>query len=233
MFEMMRRAGERKERTTVSTEICSELQIKERERASAQTPGVPATSQWKVANPAPLGLAAFGLTTVVLSCVNAGFLPAETASAVAPLAFAFGGLAQVIAGVLEFANGNTFGLVAFTSYGSFWLWYASLVWTVGAGWVKAPAAVGVATVLLMWGVFTLYLWVCTFKANKCLFAIFLLLSGTFFLLAAGDFGWTSRKRLGGIAGLATAAFALYLSFAEVMNGTFEREALPLGQPFVS
>lgn len=192
---------------------------------------VPATLP-KIANPAPLGLAAFGVTTVVLSSINAGFLPPEATGAVVPLAFAFGGLAQVITGVLEYANGNTFGTVAFTSYGSFWLWYASLVWSVGAGWLKPPAAVGIATVLLMWGILTLYMWICTFKANKCIFATFLALSATFFLLAAGDYGWARGKHLGGIAGLITAAFALYVSFAEVMHSTFEREVLPLGKPLV-
>jgi uncharacterized protein len=200
--------------------------------ATSEMPKVLPTTLPKVANPAPLGLAAFGVTTAALSCINAGFLPPEAAAAVAPLAFAFGGLAQLIVGVLEFANGNTFGTVAFTAYGSFWLWYASLVWTVGAGWLKPPAASGIAFVLLMWGVFTLYMWICTFKANKCLFTVFLLLSVTFFLLAAGDFGWASGKHLGGIAGLGTAAFALYVSFAEVMSGTFGREILPLGKPFV-
>ncbi|HEY1468137.1 MAG TPA: acetate uptake transporter [Candidatus Acidoferrum sp.] len=201
--------------------------------ATTEIPAVIPRAVPKVSNPAPLGLAAFGITTVALSCINAGLLPPEATAAVVPLAFAFGGLAQLIAGILEFSNGNTFGTVAFTAYGAFWLWYSSLVWSVGAGWMKAPAAVGVAVVLAMWGVFTLYMWICTFKANKGLFTIFLLLSATFFLLAAGDFGWALGKRAGGIAGLATAAAALYVSFAEVLNGTFGREVLPLGKPFVS
>jgi succinate-acetate transporter protein len=201
--------------------------------ATTEIPTMVSTALVKVANPAPLGLAGFGVTTVVLSSINAGFLPPEAAAAVAPLAFAFGGLAQLVTGILEFANGNTFGTVAFTAYGAFWMWYASLVWTVGAGWLKPPAAASVALVLLMWGVFTLYMWICTFKANKCLFAVFLLLSLTFFLLSAGDFGWATGKHLGGIAGLATGASALYVSFAEVLSGTFGREILPLGKPFVS
>jgi hypothetical protein len=200
--------------------------------AAAQPAMIPATLP-KVANPAPLGLAAFGVTTVVLCSINAGLLPPEATAAVVPLAFAFGGLAQIITGVLEFANGNTFGTVAFTAYGSFWLWYASLVWTVGAGWLRPPAIVGVATVLLVWGVFTLYMWICTFKANKCIFTTFLLLATTFFLLAAGDFGWAPGKHIGGIVGLATGAVALYVSFAEVMNATFGREVLPLGKPLVN
>ena len=175
---------------------------------------------------------ALTVPTTLLSCINAGLLPPEATSAVVPLAFAFGGLAQLITGVLEYANGNTFGTVAFTSYGSFWLWYASLVWSVGAGWLKPPAAVGVAIVLLMWGIFSLYMWICTFKANKCIFATFLALSATFFLLAAGDFGWAPGKQLGGFAGLVTAVIALYVSFAEVLNSTFGKEVLPLGRPLI-
>ncbi|HXZ78344.1 MAG TPA: acetate uptake transporter [Terriglobales bacterium] len=187
----------------------------------------------KVANPAPLGLAAFGVTTVVLSCINAGVLPKEAIPAVVPLAFAVGGLAQLITGALEFKNGNTFGTVAFTAYGTFWCWYSLLIWTVGAGWLKPPAAVGVGATLLMWGVFSGYMWICTFKANKGVFLTFLLLWITFFLLAAADFGWTRGKTLGGVMGLATGLAALYVSFAEMVNGTFSKEVLPLGKPIIS
>lgn len=201
--------------------------------ASAARPALEVpTTQPKAANPAPLGLAAFGVTTVVLSCINAGFLPPEATSAVVPLAFAFGGLTQLIVGVLEYKNGNTFGTVAFTSYGAFWGWYSLLVLGIGAGWLKPPAASGVAAVLLMWGVFTFYMWVCTFKANKAIFTTFLLLWVTFFLLAGGDFGWTPGKKLGGIIGLLTGVVALYVSFAETLNATFGKEALPLGEPII-
>lgn len=186
----------------------------------------------KLANPAPLGLAGLGLTTVLLSCINAGLLPPEATSAVVPLAFAFGGVAQIIAGRLEYANGSTFGTVAFTSYGLFWWWYAFLVWTVGAGWITAPAPSGVATVLLMWGVFTVGLWGATLRASKGVFAVFLLLAATFFLLAAGDYGWNPGRIFGGWAGLAAGLAALYVSFAEVTNGAFGREVLPLGTPMV-
>jgi hypothetical protein len=192
---------------------------------------VPATLP-KVANPAPLGLAAFGVTTVVLSSINAGLLPPEATAAVVPLAFAFGGLAQLITGVLEHQNGNTFGTVAFTAYGAFWCWYSLLVWTIGAGWIKPPAPAGVATVLLMWGVFTLYMWIPTFKSNKGIFITFLLLWITFFLLAGGDYGWAAGKKSGGTVGLLTGVVALYVSCAEVMNGTFGREMLPLGEPLI-
>jgi succinate-acetate transporter protein len=184
------------------------------------------------ANPAPLGLAAFGVTTVVLCAINTGILPSEATAAVVPLAFAFGGLAQLITGVLEFKNGNTFGTVAFTAYGAFWLWFSLLIWTVGAGWLKPPAPAGVAAVLAMWGVFTFYLWICTFRANKAVFSTFFCLWITFFLLAGGDVGWKAGKKLGGIVGLITGLIALYASFAEVLNATAGREAVRLGKPIV-
>lgn len=185
----------------------------------------------KAANPAPLGLAGFGLTTVVLSAINAGLLPREATSAVVPLAFAYGGVAQIIAGILEFKNNNTFGMVAFTSYGLFWWWYAFLIWTIGAGWIKPPASEGIGLTLLMWGVFTLYMWIPTFRANFTVWSVFLLLWITFFLLAGGDLGW-GTARLGGWVGLLTGLDALYASFAEVTNATFGREVLPLGSPLI-
>ena len=184
-----------------------------------------------VANPAPLGLAGFGLTTVVLSAINAGLLPREATSAVVPLAFAYGGVAQIIAGILEFKNGNTFGTVAFTSYGLFWWWYAFLLWTIGAGWIKPPAPAGVGITLLMWGVFTLYMWIPTFRTNFAVWSVFLLLWITFFLLAGGDLGLGTGKA-GGWVGLLTGLDAMYASFAEVTNATFGRAVLPLGSPLV-
>jgi len=188
------------------------------------------------ANPGPLGLAGFGLTTVVLSCINAGLLKGDAptlTAVVVPLAFAYGGIAQIIAGILEFKNGNTFGTVAFTSYGLFWWWYAFLLWTVGAGWLKAPAASAVGLTLLMWGVFTLYMWIATFRSNLGVWSVFLLLWITFFLLAAGDLGFGAGWRtLGGCVGLVTGVDALYVSFAEVTNATFNRNVIPLGAPIL-
>jgi len=185
----------------------------------------------KVANPGPLGLAGFGLTTCVLSAINAGLLPHEAVPVVVPLAFAYGGVAQLIAGVLEFRTGNTFGMVAFTSYGLFWWWFALMQWTIGAGWLKPPPASGVATVLLMWGVLTLLLWIVTFRASKAVWSIFLLLWITFFLLAAGDFGYGTGK-LGGYIGLLTGIDALLVAFIEVLNATANRTVIPLGDPII-
>ena len=152
---------------------------------------------------------------------------------VVPLAFAYGGVGQLIAGVLEYKNGNTFGTVAFTSYGLFWWWYAFLLWTAGAGWIKPPAGNAVGLTLLMWGVFTLYMWIPTFRLNFCLWTVFLLLWITFFLLAGGDLGMGPGWRVaGGWLGLVTGLDALYLSFAEVTNATVKKVVLPLGRPIL-
>ena len=185
----------------------------------------------KIANPGPLGLFGFGLTTCVLSAINAGLLPHEAVPVVVPLAFAYGGVAQLIAGVLEFRNGNTFGMVAFTSYGLFWWWFALLQWTVGAGWLKAPPASAVATVLLFWGVLTFFLWIVSFRLSKAVFSVFLLLWITFFLLAGGDFGWGTGMA-GGYFGLLTGVDAMIVAFIEVLNATANRVVIPLGAPIL-
>jgi uncharacterized protein len=186
----------------------------------------------KPANPAPLGLAGFGLTTVVLCAISAGLLPHEALPAVVPLAFAYGGVAQLVAGVLEFRNGNTFGTIAFTSYGMFWWWFALLQWSIGAGWLKAPPPSAGGTVLLMFGVLTLLLWVVTFRTSKAVWSIFLLLWITFFLLAAGDFGYATGK-IGGYVGVLTGIDALLVAFIETLNATANRVVVSLGAPFVS
>src|SRR5947209_16560568 len=139
-----------------------------------------------VANPAALGLVAFGLTTVLLSLINAGVLPPGGEAVVIPLALAFGGLMQIFAGAFEFKLGNTFGMTAFLSYGAFWWWFAFLLLFAHNHWIDISAAgptVGVA--LLLWGVLTLYLWVSTFRLSKILFLIFLTLWVTFALLGFG------------------------------------------------
>jgi uncharacterized protein len=191
----------------------------------------------KLANPGPLGLAGFGLTTVVLSLVNASILPHEAVAAIVPLAFAYGGVAQLIAGVLEFKAGNTFGMVAFTSYGLFWWWFALLQWTVGAGWLKAPPPVAGGAILLMWGVFTFLLWIVSFRLSKAVWSIFLLLWITFFLLAWNDFGYSigpvTCGQIGGYFGLATGIDALLVAFIEVLNATANRTILPTGKPILT
>ena len=186
----------------------------------------------KLANPGPLGLAGFGLTTIVLSTINAGLLPPEAAAVVVPLAFSYGGVAQIIAGILEFRCGNTFGMVAFTSYGLFWWWFALLKWTIGAGWLKAPPASAIAVTLLAWGAFTFLLWIVTFRSNKAVWSIFFLLWVTFVLLGLGDLGHTQLGHLGGYFGLATGIDALLVAFIEVLNATANRVVIPLGSPII-
>ncbi len=191
----------------------------------------------KLANPGPLGLAGFGLTTVVLSLVNAGILPHESVAAIVPLAFAYGGVAQLIAGVLEFKAGNTFGMVAFTSYGLFWWWFALLQWTIGAGWLKAPPPVAGGAILLMWGIFTFLLWIVSFRLSKAVWSIFLLLWITFFLLAWNDFGYSigpvTCGTIGGYFGLATGIDALLVAFIETLNATANRTIIPTGKPILT
>ncbi|MBS1800875.1 MAG: acetate uptake transporter [Acidobacteria bacterium] len=188
------------------------------------------------ANPAPLGLAGFGLTTIVLSAINAGLLPHEAVAVVVPLAFAYGGVAQIIAGILEFRTGNTFGMVAFTSYGLFWWWFAFLQWTIGAGWLKAPPASAVAVTLLAWGAFTFLLWVVTFRSSRAVWSIFLLLWITFLFLGLGDFGLTlggvRMGAIGGYLGLLTGIDALLVAFIEVLNAVAGRTVVPLGDPII-
>lgn len=182
------------------------------------------------ANPAPLGLAGFGLTTVVLSSINAHWITGDAVGVVVPLAFAYGGAAQIIAGILEYANGNTFGTTAFTSYGLFWWWFAFLLWTSAGGLVKV-AGVGVGLTLLMWGVFTLYMWIASFRTNVGVWSVFLLLWITFFLLAFTDLGWGAAwARWGGVVGFVTGLDALFCSFALVTNATFGRTVISLGNP---
>jgi succinate-acetate transporter protein len=182
------------------------------------------------ANPAPLGLMGFGLTTVLLSSINAGLLPATGEPVVIPLAMAFGGTAQIIAGIMEFKTGNVFGATAFTSYGAFWWWFALLVLLGGNHILDlsgAGSAIGVC--LLLWGAFTLGLWVSTFRLSRLLFAIFLTLWLAFFLLGGGAvMGNPMLHTLGGWVGLVCGALAMYGSFALVTNATYGREVVPVG-----
>ena len=179
----------------------------------------------KLANPAPLGLIGFASTTWLLSMVNAGLFGKEAIPLVLGMALAFGGGAQVLAGLLSYARGNTFATVAFISYGSFWLSFVAYLHVFGAG--APPAFVG--WYLLVWGVFTFYMWIASFRHNTALQLVFLTLWVTFFLLAGGDlFGSAALHTLGGYLGLVCAALAAYLSAAEVINADYGRTVLPIG-----
>lgn len=187
------------------------------------------------ANPAALGLIAFGLTTVLLSLINAGVLPPGGEHVVIPLALAFGGLMQIFAGAFEFKLGNTFGMTAFLSYGAFWWWFAFLLLFAHNHWIdiaNAGPTVGVA--LLLWGVLTLYLWISTFRLSKITFLIFLTLWVTFALLGLGAVNANpDLSRAGGWLGLVCGTLAIYGSFAIVTNATFGRSVVPVGEvPFL-
>ena len=183
-----------------------------------------------LANPGPLGLVGFGLTTVLLSLINAGLLPDGGEPVVIPLALAYGGLIQLIAGLLEYRTGNTFGMVAFLSYGAFWWWFALMLLLGDNGLLdlsKAGSTIGVA--LLLWGVFTFYMWIATFKLSKALWFVFLTLWVTFLLLGvAAAAGMPALHVLGGYLGIVCGASAMYTSFGEVTNATFGRAVVPLG-----
>ncbi|MGH8372411.1 MAG: acetate uptake transporter [Gammaproteobacteria bacterium] len=191
---------------------------------------MPSDTQISHGNPAPLGLIGFGLTTVVLSLINAGVLPHEGESVVIPLALAFGGLIQMIAGTLEFKTGNTFGMTAFLSYGAFWWWFALMLAFNNTGVISLKGAEStIAATLIAWGVFTMYMWVGTFKLNRALWLVFLTLWITFYLLGFGmlfQTPWLSHA--GGWMGLICGALAIYTSFALVTNATWGKAVLPVG-----
>ena len=184
-------------------------------------------SEKKSANPAPLGLSGFALTTLVLSSFNAGLL-GEGANVVIGLAIFYGGLAQLLAGILEWKAGNTFGYTAFFTYGAFWEWFA--VTAMGLAGPVTPQGIGL--VLLAFGIFTLVMWFGTFKANLSLFTTFLLLWITFFLLAGGAFsGNVALTHAGGYVGILTAIAAWYTGLASVVAEALGKEP-PLGKPIL-
>ena len=182
-----------------------------------------------IADPAPLGLAGFGLTTMLLSFINAGIIGAGATTAVLPMAAAYGGFGQLLAGMWAFRRGNTFAATAFTSYGAFWFSYYLLVGVWAKSVTPADASPIIGLYLFMWGVFTLYMFVASFGGTRAVQVVFLLLFITFFLLAFGAWGWgggTGFTHIGGYLGIVTAIAALYTSFADVTNATFRRVVLP-------
>ncbi len=180
-----------------------------------------------VADPAPLGLAAFGITTMILSVFNAHILNPGGEPVVFGMALFYGGLAQVLAGMWEFRNNNTFGATAFTSYGCFWLSFWALVHFDAVN-IKGDEGNAIGLYLVAWGIFTLYMWVASLRVSVAVSLVFALLTVTFFLLGIGDWAATSWiSKAGGYVGLATAAAALYTSFAIVTNSTFAATILPV------
>ena len=179
------------------------------------------------ANPAPLGLLGFGMTTVLLNLANAGIFP--LGSMILAMGIFYGGIAQIFAGWMEWKKGNTFGTVAFTSYGLFWETLVFLIVLPKLGWSDAAAQGGMVAYLFMWGLFTFVLWIATLKHNRALQVVFFTLFILFWLLALGEYtGNVAITRLAGWEGILCGLSAMYLAFAQVLNETFGREVLPIG-----
>ncbi|HVB13910.1 MAG TPA: acetate uptake transporter [Candidatus Dormibacteraeota bacterium] len=182
-----------------------------------------------IADPAPLGLAGFGTTTLMLSFINAGIIASAGTGAVLGMAAAYGGTAQFIAGMWAFKRGNTFAATAFSSYGAFW-WSYYLIVVVFAKGLGTAAGPILGLYLFTWGLFTLYMFIASLHGTRAVQVVFFLLAVTFFLLAIGAWNWftagTTLTHIGGYVGILTAIAALYTSFADVLNATARRVILP-------
>ncbi len=181
----------------------------------------------QVANPAPLGLLGFGMTTILLNLHNAGITPLSVV--IVAMGFALGGMAQFVAGIMEFKARNTFGATAFTAYGLFW-WSLILIWwnPFGGGSIAAADETSMGFYLLLWGIFTLFMFVGTLKHNKVTQFVFLSLTILFFTLAVGDFMHSAAIEVAaGYIGIVCGASAVYSAVAQVVNNEFGKQVLPL------
>ncbi len=180
-----------------------------------------------IADPAPLGLAAFALTTFLLSLVNAGILPKDTEPVMLGVALAFGGVAQLLAGMWEFRKGNVFGATVFSSYGAFWLSFWAYLTFYAEGIPTEHHGVAAGWYLISWAIFTSLMLVAALRTTAVLAALFAVVDVVFVLLALGAFGFGSvLTTAGGILGLVAAALAWYLCLAAVGASTFGRPILP-------
>jgi uncharacterized protein len=194
-----------------------------------EAPAVPAASSADgIADPGPLGLAAFATTTFVLSVFNAGLMPSNLEAVVLPLALFYGGLAQLLAGMWEFRKANTFGALAFSSYAAFWLSFAAYVKFIVPGLPVSSAGAATGLFLLAWTVFTAYMTVAALRVNGAVAAVFVALVLTFLLLTVAEFaGAAGLGKVGGWLGIITALLAWYASAAGVINTTWQRAVLPV------
>jgi len=180
-----------------------------------------------IADPAPLGLAAFALTTFLLSLVNAGILPKDTEPVMLGVALAFGGVAQLLAGMWEFRKGNVFGATVFSSYGAFWLSFWAYLTFYADGIPAEHHGVAAGWYLISWAIFTSLMLVAALRTTAVLAGLFAVVDVVFVLLALGAFGFGSAlTTMGGILGLVAAAMAWYLCLAAVGASTFGRPILP-------
>jgi len=186
----------------------------------------------RTANPAPLGLLGFGITTVLLNLHNAGLFPIN--SMIIAMGFAYGGIAQILASVMEYRKGNTFGTVAFGSYGLFWWSLVLLLLIPNIRFIEATGTAAaaadptsMAAYLFMWGLFTLAMFIATLKLKRGIQVIFISLAILFFLLTAGEItGSAMITMIAGYEGIFTGAAAMYVGLAEVINETYGRAVLP-------
>lgn len=179
------------------------------------------------ANPAPLGLLGFGMTTVLLNLHNAGFFPLD--AMILAMGVFYGGIGQIIVGAMEWKKNNTFGATAFTSYGLFWLTLVALILLPKTGMVAAPSSQAMGFYLSTWGLFSAVLFLGTFRLNRALQVVFGSLTVLFFLLAAGDFTGNHHLHvIAGYEGIFCGLSAIYTGLAQVMNEVFDREVAPIG-----
>ncbi|KAK9820145.1 hypothetical protein WJX72_006643 [[Myrmecia] bisecta] len=191
-------------------------------------PGLPVMDPtYRAGNPVPLGLYAFGLTTMLLQGVTTGMTEPATSNLAAAFALFFGGLVQLLAGMWEFKRNAVFGATAFSSYGGFWLSYGLYSILATAGIFAAPAPEGLQMMLSLWGILTFILFICTIALSRALQVLFLSLAATFFLLAGGVKNHTCDQVAGGV-GLWVGLVAWYIATAEIVNALWRQTILPLG-----
>jgi len=179
------------------------------------------------ANPAPLGLLGFGMTTVLLNMHNAGMFGLGTM--ILGMGVFIGGIAQILAGVMEWKKGNTFGTTAFTAYGLFWLSLVGLLVMPKMGWGTASNNIEMAAYLAGWGVFTSVMFIGTLKLNRALQVVFASLAILFFLLAIGDITENATiKTIAGWEGIFCGHSAIYAALAQILNELYGKTVLPLG-----
>jgi succinate-acetate transporter protein len=192
-----------------------------------QSPTTPAPAQqW--GNSAPLALAGFALTTFLLSMVNAGLVDKGIEPVVFAMALTFGGVTQLIAGVIQFRTGNTFGGVLFSAYGAFWLSLWAIAEFFLKGVPKDQVGHALGLYLIAWGLFSTWMWLASFRTNVAVNVALVALAATFFVLGAGNYSdSTGLVHAGGYLGLIVAAIAAYLSCAEVCEASYGRSVLPV------
>ncbi len=181
-----------------------------------------------LSNPAPLGLMGFGMTTVLLNIHNTGLFPIS--AVIMAMGIFYGGFAQIFAGLLEFRKGNTFGTTAFCSYGLFWITFVFLVYFNGKFGLDPNPVAFTGWYLFFWGLFTFFMWIATWKANRALQVVFFTLTVLFWMLALQHFfGWGGAfATITGIEGIFCGLSAIYLAMAEVINEAYGRTVMPIG-----